>query len=394
MSAPKPRRGRWLTALVVVVGGAIFGYASFKPKPPLEVETVLVNTGEVREVIASAASGEVKPARRVSVRSEIPGTVSKVTKKRGERVKSGELIVAFASEELGARVEQAKVNIETAEVASRGASTRLATARRGAERAKTLSGGGAISPAELDRADTEVTAAEIALEQAQSAKKQAEVALKLARIAVGKAEVQAPFDGVLQDVSAEIGVQLAPGSPLFDLIDDREIFVEVPIDEGDAPKVSLGQVVRLETDAARATSIEGTVRFIPPAVGKTSAASLLDPSAAVGRRDRFLYIEVTPDPTAVLRVGASVNAELLVRAKPDVVYVPTHAVIGRGGERQVWIIEGGKVKAVKFKAGLTSWERTEVLSGIESGTPVIATLNVKGLAEGTRVKVRGAPAAP
>ncbi len=203
---------------------------------------------------------------------------------------------------------------------------------------------------------------------------------------------------MLHDVQAELGVQVAPGAPLFDLIDDREIYVEVPIDEGDAGKISVGQAVTLETDAARATSIAGKVRFIPPAVGRSSGGGGLMESAAgmagasaAGRRDRFLYVEVTPTLTGTtsLRVGASVNAELLVRAKPDVVRVPTHAVVGRGVERQVWILEGGKARTLKFRAGLTSWEHTEVLSGLEPGVVVIASLNVKGLSEGARVVTRG-----
>jgi HlyD family secretion protein len=341
---------------------------------------------------------EVKPARRVSVRAEIPGTVSRVTKRRGDRVVAEEVIVAFASDELAARVEQARTNVATADVAVRAAEVRLATAQRGAARAKTLSGGGAISPADVERIDAEVDAARLAVEQAKSAKAQAEVATKLARIALERATVRAPFAGVLQEVTAELGVQLAPGAALFDLIDDRELYVEVPVDEGDAAKISVGQAVELEADGGRARALHGSVRFIPPAVGRTPASggSLLDSAGAAatsgGRRDRFIYVEVVPTSSAgaALRVGASVNAEFLVRAKPDVVRVPTHAVIGRGVERQVWLLEGGKAKQVRFRAGLTSWEHTEVLSVLEPGTAVIASLNTKGLVEGARVVVRGA----
>lgn len=400
MSTPKSprRRSRWIPLVVLGLAGVGGAAALMRPKPPLEVDTVDVDRGEVREVVASAASGEVKPARRVSVRAEIPGTVARVTKRRGERVVADELIVGFASDELAARVEQARTNVATADVAVRAAEVRLATALRGAARAKTLSGGGAISPADVERIDAEVDAARLAVEQAKSAKAQAEVATKLARIALERATVRAPFAGVLQEVSAELGVQLAPGAALFDLIDDRELYVEVPVDEGDAAKISVGQAVELEADGGRARALHGSVRFIPPAVGRTpvSGGSLLDSAGAAatsgGRRDRFIYVEVVPTSSAgaTLRVGASVNAEFLVRAKPDVVRVPTHAVIGRGVERQVWLVESGKAKQVRFRAGLTSWEHTEVLSVLAPGTAVIASLNTKGLVEGARVVVRGA----
>lgn len=402
MSRAPRRRSRWITIAVLVIAGAVTAAVLAKPKPPLEVDVVSVDRGEVREVIASAASGEVKPARRVTVRAEIPGTVARVLKKRGERVAKDELVVAFASEELAARLDQARANVATAQVAVKTALTRQATAQRAGKRLGTLSAGGAISPNDLERGETEIEVTGLGVEQARSAQTQAEMAVKLARIAVGRAEVRAPFAGVLNAVSAELGVQVAPGAVLFDLIDDSDVYVEVPVDEGDAGKISVGQEVTLETDAARSTSMRGTVRFIPPAVGRPEGGGgLLDSAAgaaasAGARRDRFLYLEVAPvmTATAALRVGASVNAELLVRAKPDVVRVPTHAVVGRGVERQVWILEGGKARTVKFRAGLTSWEHTEVLGGLEPGAVVIATLNTKGLSEGARVVVRGAAAAP
>ena len=60
MERPNRRGRRWLTlvgVLALAAGG--IAYAT-RPKPPLEVETVKVEKGEVRELIASASSGEVK----------------------------------------------------------------------------------------------------------------------------------------------------------------------------------------------------------------------------------------------------------------------------------------------------------------------------------------------
>ena len=55
---------------------------------------------------------------------------------------------------------------------------------------------------------------------------------------------------------------------------------------------------------------------------------------------------------------------------------------------RVFKIEGGVAKKVAFRAGLTSWERTEVLSGLSENDQVIATLNVRDLDDGKQVKVR------
>jgi RND family efflux transporter MFP subunit len=381
------RTRRWLGALLFVALAGAGAAVLLRPSPPIEVDVVRVERGSVREMIVSAASGEVLPARRVTVRAEIAGTVAEVKKRRGDRVAAGELLVRFDSDELEARVSQSKANVESADVALDMAKTRVATAQRGKARADKLSTSGAISVVELDRADTELAAAKHAVDQASAARRQADAALKLARLSLDRAWVKAPYAGVLQDVFAEVGVQVAPGTALFDLIDDSEIYVSVPIDEADASRVHIDQTVYLQIDAARNESITGKVRFIPTAVGKSNAASPLDPTQAM-KRDRFLYVEVTPDRATELRVGSSVNSELLVSEKQDVVYVPTHVVIGRGIERRVYVIESGRARQRSFKAGLTSWERTEVLSGLAEGAVVVASLNAKGLSDGARVAVR------
>jgi HlyD family secretion protein len=388
MAAEARGRRRLVTAIVLLALGGAAAVALTREKPALEVDTLEVARGEVREIIASASAGEVVPARRVTVRAEIAGTVIKVAKKRGERVSPKEVIVAFRADELAARVDQAKANKETAEVAVKAAETRQVAAKRAKERADKLSAGGAISPAELERLDTELSATVHALDQARAAQRQAVAAMKLAAITLDRTEVFAPYPGVLQDVFAEMGVQTAPGAALFDLIDDSDLYVEVPVDEGDAAKIALGQKVRIEIDPGRGISVDGHVRFIPPAVGRSVGSGALDPTAAL-KKDRYLYVEVEPDRRELLRIGASVNAEFLVSAKADVVYVPTHTVIGRGVERQVYAVKNGKAVTMRFAAGLTAWDRTEVLSGLEPGTVVIANLNAKGLAEGVKVKLRG-----
>jgi hypothetical protein len=84
----------------------------------------------------------------------------------------------------------------------------------------------------------------------------------------------------------------------------------------------------------------------------------------------------------------------LISAKEDVLYVPTHAVIGRGVERQVYLVEGGRARLQAFRPGLTSWERTEVLEGLSEGAEVISSLNVKGLADGVKVAATAGEAPP
>jgi HlyD family secretion protein len=378
------RYAGWLVVLALV--GVGLAYLT-RPKPPLEVQVVHVERGGVKEIVPSSASGEVRPARRVTVRSELAGTVAKVAHRRGERVVEKERMVSFRSEELEARLSQAKANLEAAAIACKMAVARKDAARRAAERARKLHAGGAIADAEAERAETELIAAEQGVLQSEASQKQIQAALDLATITRDRAQVSAPFPGVLQDVYAEVGVQLSPGAPLFDLIDDATVHVDIPVDEADAAKIFVGQTVELRTDAQRGEVLGGKVRFIPPAIGKSApTAPGLEPDAIPARRDRAIYAEIAPDDPARFRIGASVNAEFLVRQKDGVLFVPTHVVIGRGAEREVYLAKGGKAARITFQPGITSWERTEIVSGLAEGDLVIANLNAKDLGEGVAIE--------
>ncbi len=358
------RRIAWGTVgfSVVLLGGGLLYLV--RPDPPIDVETVRLEKGPVREVVPSAASGEVIPARRVTVRAEMAGTVEKVEKHAGDRLKAGDLVVSFASAEMDARLAQARANLDATLVTVQIARTRLASIAKAHERAVKLAARGAISEVELEKSETERTAAEQSVAQAQAAEKQARAALELARVAQDRTRVTAPFDGVLQDVFAELGVQTTPGAALFDLIDDSSVRVEVPVDEADIDRIAMGQIVFLRTGANRDTEYRGKVVQIPPAVGRSSGAAMPSP---LQERERAFYVDVAPEDRSRFFVGASVAAEFLVSERDDVLFVPTHLVVGTGLERAVFRVEKGKARKAEFKPGLTSWDRTEVLFGLAAG---------------------------
>jgi len=218
--------------------------------------------------------------------------------------------------------------------------------------------------------------------QARATEKQARAALDLARVAQERTKVTAPFAGVLQDVFAELGTQATPGAALYDLIDDASVRVRVPVDEADIGRISLGQAVFLRTGANRDTEFRGKVVQIPPAVGRSAANPVMNP---IQERERAFYIDVEPEDRTRFFVGASVSAEFLVSERDDVLFVPTHLVVGTGIERTVFRVEQGKAKKVQFRPGLTSWDRTEVVSGLSKGDEIVSSLNKRGLEDGVRV---------
>jgi HlyD family secretion protein len=52
----------------------------------------------------------------------------------------------------------------------------------------------------------------------------------------------------------------------------------------------------------------------------------------------------------------------------------------------VFVIEDGKAREREIQIGISSWERTEIISGLREGERVVANLNTKGLADGVGVQ--------
>ncbi|HZT75490.1 MAG TPA: efflux RND transporter periplasmic adaptor subunit [Vicinamibacterales bacterium] len=182
-----------------------------------------------------------------------------------------------------------------------------ATSEAEQERATTLLGEAVISKHEFDLADLSLRTAEADLAAAEKDLTHAEADLALAvasrdgiavkqqqvralqesrRAAEGQlAELQAniaerrilaPADGTVLSRPVEVGDVVSPGSPVFELVDLRRLYVKVYVPEPDIPKLKLGDRADVSVDAfkgrtfeARITKISDQAEFTPKNVETT-----------------------------------------------------------------------------------------------------------------------------
>src|SRR5678815_5550102 len=83
---------------------------------------------------------------------------------------------------------------------------------------------GAITRSEYDRQSTQCTSA---LQQVSAAQARTEMIAK----SVSDGLVRAPFDGMVADKNVTPGEWVAPGRPLFTLVDDDPLKVELSVSE-------------------------------------------------------------------------------------------------------------------------------------------------------------------
>lgn len=205
--------------------------------------------------------------------------------------------ISFRNAEIG--FDQAKqaetVGVAAAEFQVKQAELALErlTSPTGKDRAA-LEAAVAGAQASLNRIDTQRM-------QAQAGVAQAEAALTLAKLNRERAEIRAPFDGVVALVDVNSGDAANPaGRPVIRVVDTTSLRVEAQISDADIAKVVLDQRVTVNVDALAGQQFEGTVTFIAPI-------------ANVVGNVRSYTIHVVLDDVTNLRAGMSARVNLLGR---------------------------------------------------------------------------------
>jgi len=176
----------------------------------------------------------------------------------------------------------------------------------------------------------------------------------------------APMDGIVLKEDGEVGDMVDPGTILYRIGLEKPLWVVAEVNEEDIPRVRVGQKALLRTDAFANQVLHGAVKQITPAG---------DPVAKTFRVRIGL-----PDDTP-LRVGMSVESNIVSREKPDVLLVPANAVVNNS----LFAIENGRARRRKVEVGIRGTGFVEIVNGVAEGELVAspATANIK---DGRRVR--------
>jgi HlyD family secretion protein len=134
--------------------------------------------------------------------------------------------------------------------------------------------------------------------QAEARIKQAQSALDSARLSRERAELHAPFDGIINSINIDPGDPSAPtGVVPISLLDVSALHVDVDINDVDIGKVRLDQSAILNADSVTGTRYTGRVSFIAS-------------SATVVGNARTYVVRIALDKQDRLRPGMRVRASI------------------------------------------------------------------------------------
>ena len=397
-------------AIVALAAGAAVAY--FRSASVISVDVFEARKGPIEEIVTAVSAGTVKSRWESVLSAETLGRVAAVRAREGDAVRKGAVLAVLSDAELARRIDAAGADVAQAanlleqakarrtEAAQRfaadsaRAAANLAKAKADRTRAEELFRGGYLAKAEMDQAETalanaeadarvaglgevNVTAIDREIDSLRSRIEGARASAAALSERRRKLTVTAPFDGIVTRKTVEVGEIKQPGSPLFVLEDPRTITVEAPIDESESAKVRVGQKVRLYPDSYLGETFAGEVSEVKPTIEASKEVS------------RANTIKVAPvSPPRPLRLGMSVDVEVLTGRKEDALQVPSSAVMEREAKKFVYLVVGGKAVRRDVTTGISNWDRTEIASGLSPGDAVVTSLEIRNLSPGSRVAIR------
>lgn len=243
---------------------------------------------------------------------------------------------------IDAQIEGAKASLAQAEAQKAAYRAALGGAEVAEKRAKELNAKAVGTAASLDTAtvtldqaranlvgaDANILAvrANIAVLQAQRAESESGIrTLELARDKAGRdlgfTVLKAPYDGVVGNVSVQVGDLVSAGQRLAALVPVTDLYVEANFKETQIARLVPGSTVHLHVDAYEDDDIVGTVQSIAPASG--SVFSLLPAENATGNFTKVTQrvpVRIALPKEALksgkLRAGLSVVVDVDSRTAP------------------------------------------------------------------------------
>jgi HlyD family secretion protein len=371
---------RWLLLLALLAFGAAAVWHYTRPQP-IVVRVHTVARGAVHATVSNTRVGTVEACERAQMSPAAPGQVTLLNVGEGAQVKTGDILLEIWNQDRKAELHLAEAEAAAASARALEACAMAAGAKREAERVKKLRKGKLISEEVVDTATTEAESRAAACAAGRAATQVSVANIAVARESVERTLLRAPFDGIIAAVDVRLGEYLTPSPPgiatlpAIDLINPDCIYIAAPIDEVDAPAIRTGMPACVSLDAFPERRCDAVVRRIAPYV------------LALEKQARTVEVEVEFNNAADaqgLLPGYSVDIEVSIEARTDVLRIPTEAIMD---DTTVFVFDAdaGVLSIREIAPGISNWEYTEILSGLAAGEIVVVSTGREGVSDGAYV---------
>ncbi len=304
-------------------------------------------------------SGTLEASRGATLVARTGGTVLEIGPELGDRVREGTLLARVETAALGSSAAGAKAGVAAAQA-------QLEVARREAEEDKRLLDSGAITRQAADASASRVAAQTAAVAQAKAQ-------YAAAGEQLGDTVIKAPLDGVVAKRSVKVGDVVAPGAPLYELIDPSSLRLAAQVPSERVASIKEGMEVRFLVRGFGGKTFVGTIARISP-------------SADPVTRQLPILVDI-PNEAGEVRAGLYAQGRLDTEVAEGVI-VPASAIDESAERPRVAKIVGDKVELVPVELGLRDalTDRVIVKQGLAPGDRVILRA-VAAPSSGTKIQV-------
>ncbi len=270
---------------------------------------VVAVRSQAREIDSAVLlRGQTKANRQVEVLAETTSTVVSEPKRRGTFVETGDLLCeldpgtrpaslaeAMAGKlEAESRIPEAEARLEEAHALVAEAQINLTAAQKLSETGFGSETRRISSEAAMSTAEAGIKSAEAGLEATRAGIEAATAEVEAARREINRLTIEAPFQGLLESDTAELGSLMQPGSLCATVIQLDPIKLVGFVPETEVNRVQVGAEASAQLVTGR--QVEGRVTFLSRSADETT---------------RTFEVEITvPNPDLTIRDGQTATIRI------------------------------------------------------------------------------------
>ena len=396
------RYTKWLAAGVIALLAILLLLRLFTGTPTAQYATQPASRGLLQVTVS--ATGRLAPINQVQVGSELSGLVTKVLVDVNYRVIAGQPLALVDPSRFAATVRQSAAQLASAQANVAQSEATLAQDRAQLDRQEEvfrLSGGKVPSGTELSAARAEYGRATAALAAARANVAAARAVNSSDRTNLTKTVIRSPVTGVVLNRQIEPGQTVAASfntPTLFVIAQDLSLMkLPVAIDEADVGEVEQGQKASFTVDAFPGESFPATITRVD--LGSNLSATTTTASTSASAQVVSYNANLSVNNASLrLRPGMTATAQIITKARPDVLLVPNAALRfkpadpaaaksgfasaiipsrprggggqqapgaahGKGARQTIYILDNGAPRPIEVQTGVSDGAMTEVIGG-------------------------------
>jgi len=317
-----------------------FALWAFDANSQIVVSSTFPSTQEINE--EENLMGLIYSKSSPSLAVEVSGRVVKIIADVGDEVKAGDILAKIDSEKYNLQFSQAKAEIARL-------SALLVNKELDLQRAEKLFKDNLVSEEMMDRAKADFNA----LKEQMNA---ADAQLRNANRLIEETNIKAPIESEVAIKHIDAGDYVQPGMVVYELVDTKNLKVDLSFPEYLSPKLKKGLEVRITSPTNPDEIVISKIKDIKPNIDS---------------RNKSLTTIIDFENPGTWLPGASSRATVVFSKFENAIVVPQISVVRRSIGEVIYVVKGDSVKETLVKTGLRKEGYIQILEGIALNDEIV-----------------------